>query len=151
MWIRDNEPEIYAKTHKMIHAKDWLVFKLTGGARVTDASNASRTLLFDIHRRCWDEELLALLDTDWQAATRTRLRIAGQRLHDLLAPFGEVRSTALFAALTTPQAGELHAHLARHGIVVHPVAPASLLRCGLPGDETGWQRLAAALSTWNPA
>ena len=94
---------------------------------------------------------LALLDTDWQAATRTRLRIAGQRLHDLLAPFGEVRSTALFAALTTPQAGELHAHLARHGIIVHPVAPASLLRCGLPGDETGWQRLAAALSTWKPA
>ena len=41
----------------------WLVWHLTGGARhVTDASNASRTLLFDIHRGEWDDELLALLD-----------------------------------------------------------------------------------------
>jgi len=41
----------------------WLVWNLTGGARhVTDASNASRTLLFDIHRGDWDDELLALLD-----------------------------------------------------------------------------------------
>jgi glycerol kinase len=41
----------------------WLVWNLTGGTRhVTDPSNASRTLLFDIHRGVWDEELLALLD-----------------------------------------------------------------------------------------
>ena len=41
----------------------WLIWNLTGGAvHVTDASNASRTLLFDIHRGDWDEELLALLD-----------------------------------------------------------------------------------------
>ena len=39
----------------------WLVWKLTGGARhVTDASNASRTLLFNIHTGKWDEELLKL-------------------------------------------------------------------------------------------
>jgi len=41
----------------------WLIWNLTGGAvHVTDASNASRTLLFDIHRGDWDEELLGLLD-----------------------------------------------------------------------------------------
>ena len=39
----------------------WLAWKLTG-EHVTDPSNASRTLLFDIHRQCWDDELLALLD-----------------------------------------------------------------------------------------
>ncbi|HEX8116595.1 MAG TPA: glycerol kinase GlpK, partial [Pyrinomonadaceae bacterium] len=39
----------------------WLVWKLTNGAaHVTDPSNASRTLLFDIRRLAWDEELLAL-------------------------------------------------------------------------------------------
>jgi glycerol kinase len=38
----------------------WLVWNLTGGARhVTDATNASRTMLFDIHRLCWSDELLA--------------------------------------------------------------------------------------------
>jgi len=41
----------------------WLAWRLTGGrAHVTDASNASRTLLFDIHRGCWDDELLAVLN-----------------------------------------------------------------------------------------
>ena len=39
----------------------WLVWKLTGGrAHVTDPSNASRTLLYDINRLAWDDELLAL-------------------------------------------------------------------------------------------
>ena len=39
----------------------WLVDRLTGGrAHVTDPTNASRTLLWDIHRRRWDEELLGL-------------------------------------------------------------------------------------------
>jgi glycerol kinase len=39
----------------------WLVWQLTGGAvHVTDASNASRTMLYDIHRGEWDDELLAL-------------------------------------------------------------------------------------------
>jgi glycerol kinase len=37
----------------------WLVWRLTGGAaHVTDATNASRTLLFDIHQGVWDEDLL---------------------------------------------------------------------------------------------
>ena len=41
----------------------WLVWQLTGGRlHVTDASNASRTLLYDIHRGAWDDELLALFD-----------------------------------------------------------------------------------------
>ena len=41
----------------------WLVYKLTGGrAHVTDVSNASRTLLFNIHTLAWDEELLTLLN-----------------------------------------------------------------------------------------
>src|SRR6185437_6625458 len=41
----------------------WLLWKLTGGKRhATDVSNASRTLMFDIHRCRWDEELLNILE-----------------------------------------------------------------------------------------
>jgi glycerol kinase len=41
----------------------WLVWKLTNGkVHVTDATNASRTMLFNIHTLQWDEELLTLLD-----------------------------------------------------------------------------------------
>ncbi len=41
----------------------WLLFKLTG-RHATDRTNASRTMLFDIHRLAWDEELCALLGVD---------------------------------------------------------------------------------------
>jgi glycerol kinase len=40
----------------------WLLWQLSGGAlHATDVSNASRTMLFDVHRNRWDDELLALL------------------------------------------------------------------------------------------
>ena len=66
-WILDNVPgvreraeagELYFGT-----VDSWLIWKLAGGmAHVTDYTNASRTMLFDIHRLCWDDELLELLD-----------------------------------------------------------------------------------------
>jgi glycerol kinase len=41
----------------------WLIWKLTGGrVHATDATNASRTLLFDIRRQAWSDEMLTLLD-----------------------------------------------------------------------------------------
>lgn len=41
----------------------WLVWKLTGGKEhITDVTNAARTLLYDIHKGEWDEELLQILD-----------------------------------------------------------------------------------------
>ena len=41
----------------------WLIWKLSGGKiHVTDYTNASRTMLFDIHNLCWDKKLLEILD-----------------------------------------------------------------------------------------
>ncbi len=41
----------------------WILWKLTGGrVHATDYTNASRTMLFDIHKLCWDEKLAAALD-----------------------------------------------------------------------------------------
>lgn len=41
----------------------WLIWKMTGGSvHVTDATNASRTLLYNIHKNRWDDELLEILD-----------------------------------------------------------------------------------------
>src|SRR5690606_19701620 len=40
----------------------WLMWQLTGGAlHATDVSNAARTMLLDVHRNAWDDELLSLL------------------------------------------------------------------------------------------
>jgi len=89
---------------------------------------------------------LALQDTAWQGAARPRLRIAGERLHQLLAPLGEVKSTALFATLSSAHSAELHEALARQGILTRHFDQQPLLRFGLPGREAGWQRLSDALA-----
>lgn len=51
----------------------WLIWKLTGGAvHATDPSNASRTLLFNIHTGRWDNEMLRLLDIPQQVLPEVR-------------------------------------------------------------------------------
>jgi xylulokinase len=60
LWVRDNEGEIYKRTCKMLHAKDYIIFKLTGKF-VTDYSDASGTNLFDLVKKTWDKYSLDTL------------------------------------------------------------------------------------------
>jgi glycerol kinase len=65
-WILDNVPGARADAEKGKLAfgtiDSWLIWKLTGGkVHVTDPSNASRTMLYNIHTGDWDDELLKLL------------------------------------------------------------------------------------------
>ncbi|MFC7297828.1 glycerol kinase GlpK [Herminiimonas aquatilis] len=64
-WLLKNVPGARAKAERGELAfgtiDSWLIFKLSG-KHVTDTSNASRTLLFNIHSKQWDDELLGLLD-----------------------------------------------------------------------------------------
>ena len=57
LWIKDNERELYDRAYKMIHAKDYIVLKLTG-VFATDYSDASSTNLLDLEKRVWSQELL---------------------------------------------------------------------------------------------
>ncbi len=63
-WILDNVPGARQRAERgellFGTVETWLIWRLTG-QHVTDYSNASRTMLFDIHRLCWDEELCRLL------------------------------------------------------------------------------------------
>lgn len=66
-WILDQVPGARAKAEKgelcFGTVDSWLLWKLTNGqVHATDVSNASRTMLFNIHSLAWDEELLALFD-----------------------------------------------------------------------------------------
>jgi len=66
-WILDNVPgarqQAQAGELAFGTVDSWLMWQLTGGAvHATDVSNASRTMLFNVHRNQWDAELLALLD-----------------------------------------------------------------------------------------
>ena len=90
----------------------------------------------------------ALADGAWQADARQRLAAAAARLAALLAPLGEVASTALFATLSLPEPASLYEHLASRGILIRRFDSHDLLRFGLPGSEAEWQRLSLALTEW---
>jgi len=63
MWVRDHQPELYQRTFKFLLWGSFVEFML-GAEPVVDHSLANRSLLFDIRRETWSEELLAAAGLD---------------------------------------------------------------------------------------
>ncbi|MFO7611567.1 MAG: FGGY-family carbohydrate kinase [Clostridia bacterium] len=63
MWVMDNEPEIYKATDSFLQYSDFILFKLSG-SKFVDWSLASRTCLFNIKEKIFDELLLDAADID---------------------------------------------------------------------------------------
>jgi len=57
-WLRENRPEVYAKTYKFLNPNDYILLRLTGEF-VTDYTLASCTMLFDIRKRVWSDKMTA--------------------------------------------------------------------------------------------
>ena len=85
-WLLDNVPGARAAAERGELAfgtiDSWLVWQLTGGRlHVTDVTNASRTMLYDIRRGRWDDDLLAALDVP--AALLPEVRPSSYRFGDI--------------------------------------------------------------------
>ena len=83
-WLLDNVQGARARAESGKLAfgtiDSWLIWKLTGGAtHVTDPSNASRTMLFDIHAGDWDDELLTSAEGAAGRAARGEAQQRGLR------------------------------------------------------------------------
>ncbi|OWJ64926.1 threonine-phosphate decarboxylase CobD [Inquilinus limosus] len=92
--------------------------------------------------------IAALSDQDWQDQARTRLSDDAARLTALLLAHGftDRGGTDLFRLVEHPEAARIWDRLGRAGILVRPFPDRPrLLRFGLPGDDAGFARLAAAL------
>jgi glycerol kinase len=77
-WLLDTLPDARARAQRGELAfgtiDSWLLWRLTDGAcHMTDATNASRTSLFNLHHRAWDDELLALFDIPRAVLPKVRL------------------------------------------------------------------------------
>jgi xylulokinase len=88
MWIRDHEPDVYSATHKILNAKDFINFRLTGNL-CTDYSDGASTSLLDIRSLTWSERIVGIADLD------------GEKLPEAKA------STSLVGEITRAAAGEL--------------------------------------------
>ena len=61
LWVKENEPENFAKIAKIMLPKDYIAYKLTG-VHCTDQSDASGMLLLDVKNRKWSEEMMEICD-----------------------------------------------------------------------------------------
>ncbi len=108
-WLLKNDPSLVARAERGELAAgtidSWLLWNLTGGkVHATDVTNAGRTLLFDIHRLEWDDELLA--DLEVPRAVLPAVKPSGGR-------FGETVATGVLPAglPIAAIAGDQHAAL----------------------------------------
>jgi len=78
LWLRDEEPAAYARLRRVLLPKDYVRLMLTGD-RATDVSDASGTLLVDLRRRRWSEEILEVLEIprDWLPAVHEGPDVTG--------------------------------------------------------------------------
>ena len=63
LWVRNHQPEIYAKCRHILLPKDYVRYMLTGDY-ATEVSDASGMQLLDVPNRCWSAEMLEKLDID---------------------------------------------------------------------------------------
>lgn len=63
LWVKENEPDIFARCKKICLPKDYINYRLTG-TFATDVSDASGTLYFDVENRKWSKEMLDILGID---------------------------------------------------------------------------------------
>ena len=89
MWVRDNQPDVYKKTHRMLNAKDYLNFRLTG-RMVTEPVDASGTNLYDLEGGVWSEKLTAAagLDPAMLPEIIPSTGIVGELTHEAAASLG---------------------------------------------------------------
>jgi xylulokinase len=78
LWLRTNEPDVYARIDSILLPKDYVRLKLFG-ERAIDVADASGTLLFDVAHRTWSDEVLRVLELpgEWLPPVQESPAIAG--------------------------------------------------------------------------
>ena len=63
LWLRENEPDVWRRVRTILLPKDYVRFRLTGD-KASDVADSSGTLLFDVKKRAWSDEMLDAFDLD---------------------------------------------------------------------------------------
>jgi xylulokinase len=79
LWVRQHEPEVYARASQVLLPKDYIRYRLTGGY-ATDKAGAAGTLLLDIKARDWSPDVVDALDipSGWLPATHEGPEVTGR-------------------------------------------------------------------------
>ena len=114
LWIKENQPDVYRHTYKVLQPKDYLAYLLTG-VFATDYSDASGTQVFDLVKRCWSIEMMKAvgIDTVIFPEAHPSATIIGRVTEDMAKATGLLSGTPVVigggdGACATVGAGSVH-------------------------------------------
>jgi xylulokinase len=89
LWVKENEPDIFARTRQILLPKDYIRFRLTGEYG-TDRAGAGGTLMLDLRTRDWSTEILDAcnIPLDWLPKTHEGPEITGSHLETVADALG---------------------------------------------------------------
>jgi xylulokinase len=118
MWVRQHEPEIWARVKSVLLPKDYVRLRLTGD-RATDVADASGMLLFNVIGRRWSNEMMAAgeIDERWLPSVFESPEITGQVSAEGAAATGLKQGTPVVAGGGDQAAGAVGMGIVRPGAV----------------------------------
>ena len=151
LWLRRHEPEVYERIAHVLLPKDYVRLRLTGEHAI-DATDASGTLLFDVARRRWCDEVLAALEIprDWLPPVLESPAVAGYADgFPVAAGAGDQAAGALGVGVDRP--GPLSVVLGTSGVVfaalpVFAANPEGRLHSFCHAVPDGWHAMGVMLA-----
>jgi len=118
LWVRNHEPEVYAKAKLVLLPKDYVRLRLTGVAAM-DKADGSGTILFELKARAWSKRVLEKLDipAEWLPPTFEGPETTGTVTAEAAAETGLKAGTPVMAGGGDQAAGAVGAGAVRPGVV----------------------------------
>ncbi|MCK6579882.1 MAG: xylulokinase [Anaerolineae bacterium] len=134
LWVRDHEPEVFARAAHILLPKDYLRYKLTG-EYVMDVSDASGTSLLDVANRRWSSEVVAALDLpeSWLPRLAEGPEVTGVVSAQAAAETGLKAGTPVVGGGGDQAAGAVGVGAVEPGIVGLVVGTSGVVFAPLPG------------------
>jgi xylulokinase len=117
-WVLEREPELWSRVRSILLPKDYVRFRLTG-ERATDVADASGTLLFDVAKRCWSDEMLDATEIDrrWLPTAFESSEVTGAVSPEGAAATGLRAGTPVVAGAGDQAAGAVGMGIVKPGMV----------------------------------
>jgi xylulokinase len=118
LWVRENEPELYARARHVLLPKDYVRYRLTGDFAM-DVADGAGTVLMDIRQRTWSAEILSALEIPaaWMPPLYEGPQVTGQITPQAAAATGLTAGTPLVAGGGDQSAQAVGVGAIRQGIV----------------------------------
>jgi xylulokinase len=118
LWVREHEPEVYAKARLVLLPKDYVRLRLTGVAAM-DKADGSGTLLFDLAARNWSKDVLDKLQipAEWMPPTYEGPEVTGKVTAEAAELTGLAAGTPVMAGGGDQAAGAVGAGAVKPGVV----------------------------------